>query len=40
MLVNVDRFVVGEDVILECKIVLVYLVKEWEVDEVLVIYLV
>ncbi|HHQ0856191.1 TPA: YqaJ viral recombinase family protein [Listeria innocua] len=40
MLANVDRFVVGEDAILECKTASAYLAKEWEADEVPATYLV
>lgn len=40
MLANVDRFVVGEDAILECKTASAYLAKEWESDEVPATYLV
>src|SRR5690606_38205158 len=37
---NVDRFVVGESAILECKTTSAYLGKEWEGEEVPATYLV
>lgn len=40
MLANVDRFIVGEDALLECKTASAYLAKEWESDEVPATYLV
>ncbi|TDR53696.1 YqaJ viral recombinase family nuclease [Paenilisteria rocourtiae] len=40
MIANVDRFVVGEDAILECKTASAYLAKEWESEEVPATYLV
>ncbi|EAF5578141.1 hypothetical protein EIP23_14695 [Listeria monocytogenes] len=40
MLANVDRFIVGEDALLECKTASAYLAKEWEADEVPATYLV
>lgn len=40
ILANIDRFVVGEDAILECKTASAYLLKEWEADEVPAPYLV
>lgn len=40
MLANVDRFIVGEDALSECKTASAYLAKEWESDEVPATYLV
>ncbi|EBI2485769.1 hypothetical protein FLF78_10220 [Listeria monocytogenes] len=40
MLANVDRFIVGEDALLECKTASAYLAKEWDSDEVPATYLV
>lgn len=40
MIANVDRFIVGEDALLECKTASAYLAKEWESDEVPATYLV
>lgn len=40
ILANIDRFVVGESAILECKTASAYLAKEWEADEVPATYLV
>ncbi|HHY74066.1 MAG TPA: hypothetical protein GX497_12770 [Bacillus bacterium] len=37
---NVDRFVVGESAVLECKTASAYLAKEWEGDEIPSAYLV
>lgn len=37
---NVDRLVVGESAVLECKTASAYLAKEWEADEVPATYLV